>query len=172
MWKGTGTKSTGSQRVDARAPGERPGAPDLLSQDHSSPRHVPALRADWRLAAQHRAGCSPLKTNHAARLVEGKLALFWMPDGMGRVGICPKSYCPLLTVRGQELSQAEGGATCRHGTLSSDSLPESGHRWSDQHHLGCFTQSGFVPWLVCCPFLEASPRNCSSLCLGCRLLIL
>ena len=118
------------------------------------------------LAAHHS------KTNQEARLVEEKPALFWMPDWMGRVGVCPKSYCPLLTIRGQELFRLREGATCRNSTVSSDSHPETGHRWLDQHHLGFTYSQASVPWLVCSHFLEASPRNCSSSCLGYSLLIL
>ena len=92
---------------------------------------------------------------------------------MGRVDVYPESYCPLLTTSGQELLEAEGGAACRDGTVSSNSHPEAGRRWSDQHHLGCFTYSwASVPWLVCSHFLEACPQNCSSICLGYSLLIL
>ena len=163
MWKGTGTSPTSSQTVGARAPGERPGAPRPAESGPLKSRRVPVLRADWHLVAQHRPGCSPPKSGQEARLVEGKLALFWMPDWMGRGDVYPESYCPLLTTSGQELLEAEGGAACRDGTVSSSSHPEAGHRWSDQHHLGCFTYSrASVPWLVCSHFLEASPQNCSS----------
>ena len=46
-----------------------------------------------------------------------------------------------LALGGQELLSAEGGVTYRDSAVSSDGHLETGHRWSDQHHLDCFKYS-------------------------------
>ena len=64
-----------------------------------------------------------------------------MEGGGAEGGRLPKGRLPPPTVSGQELLQAEGGATCRNSTVSSDGHLEIGHWWSHQHHLDCFKYS-------------------------------
>ena len=75
---------------------------------------------------------------------KGNFALFqmlatWVEGSRGRVvDICSKADFPQWQ-EGQELLQTEverwWGTTCKNSTVISDSHLQTGHRWSNQHHL-------------------------------------
>ena len=75
----------------------------------------------------------------------------WQPVGKGIHRSKGQFPTPPPT-GGQELLQAEGGATCRNSTVSSDSHLEIG-QWSDQCHLDCFKYSCFSSRVHLFPFL-------------------
>ena len=61
----------------------------------------------------------------------------------------------------------------QNSTLGSDGHLVVGHRWSDQHHLGCFTYSqSSVPGPFVFHFFESSSWDCGSLCRGCSRVIM
>ena len=52
----------------------------------------------------------------------------------------------------QSFYRQEEGATCRNSTDSSDGHLQVGGRWSEQHHLALWVQSGFSPRIGLPPF--------------------
>ena len=70
------------------------------------------------------------KANEEARLVEGKVALFWMPatSGVGEGGRLSKGRLPPPRQSGgKSFYRRREGAACRNSTASSDSHLEN---WS------------------------------------------
>ena len=57
------------------------------------------------------------------------------------------------------------GATRRNSTVISNNHLQSGHQWSDQHHLGGFrSSSSSVPGSICPHFFVTNSQNCGSSC--------
>ena len=73
-----------------------------------------------------------LKVTDEARLVERK-SCFILDAGTWGGG-----RMDLLIIHGQSLYRQREGATCRNSTVNSDSHLETGHWWSDLHHLDGF----------------------------------
>ena len=79
----------------------------------------------------------------------GKESLLYLDASTqgGRAVSCPKPAAP-SDQQGQEFLSVEGGLHAETAE-SPDSLLESGHRWSDQHHLVLNTvHLYFQSWFV------------------------
>ena len=95
--------------------------------------------------------------------------------GCGRRGWgLEQSCCPLgaLTAPGKP-GRGWGCGLHVERAVSFDSHLETGHWWSDQHHLGCLRYISFsAPGLVYFHFFETNSRNCGSLSCGYSLVIM
>ena len=133
----------------------------------------------WKLVCYQKWGpAHRSKANKEARLVERKVCFNLEAGNWGgevRAEFCPKADTlpnPTLTIGGKSFYRRREGAPCRTSTGSSDRHLETGHRWSDQRPLDGFQYSeSSVPGSVCSHFVEASSRNCGSLCHGYSLVI-
>ena len=87
-------------------------------------------------------GCSLLKSDKQARLVERKVCCVldasnckeWDGGGLSKI----HSHCQQAGAESSYRWAGMGagrGATCRNSTVSLDSRPGIGHQWSDQNHL-------------------------------------
>ena len=111
--------------------------------------------------------------NKQVRLVERKVCR----QLVGRADICPKtdsSHCDQRAVTATDRTGGGWGCGLQVETaVSFDSHLETGHWWSDQHHLGCFRYISFsAPGLVYFHFFETNSRNCGSLSCGYSLVIM
>ena len=109
--------------------------------------------------------CPPLKANKQAKLVERKVCLFQMSETGGErvTDDSPKADSPHTGNQWGKMFYREkwrGATTCRNSTVISDSHFQTGHQWSDQHHLGCFRYSySSVPGAICSHLFAPSSRN-------------
>ena len=113
------------------------------------------------------------KANKQVRLVESKVG--WQL--VGRADICPKtdsSHCNQRAVAAiDRIGRGWGCGLHVERAVSFDSHLETGHWWSDQHHLGCLRYISFsAPGLVYFHFFETNSRNCGSLSCGYSLVIM
>ena len=97
----------------------------------------------------------------------------WQPAGV--VGLLGPSRGHLLPINNQWVRAfidrvGERGAACRKSTDSSERHLETGHLWSDQHHVKYCSFS--VPGSVWPHFFEAKSQNRGSSCHGCSLVIM
>ena len=77
------------------------------------------------------------KANEEASLVEWKVCFISKASSWDGGGPTPPNRQPV----GKSFYRRREGATCRNSTVSSGRHLETGHRWSDQHHLDCFKYS-------------------------------
>ena len=112
------------------------------------------------------------KANEEPRLVERKVCFILEAGDQGGGWTPVQRPTPPTDSQGARAS-IDGGSRLRAETAPSDGHLEIGHWWSDQCHLDCFKYSeSSVPGSVCSHFLEASSRNCGSLCHGYSLVIM
>ena len=99
---------------------------------------------------------------------KGKFALSLMlATGRGEGGRhLSKGRLPHPWEAGGESFYKQSGerATCRNGTVISNSRLQIGHQWSDWHHLGCLDTVHRQS--VCSHLFVVGSRNCGSSCPG------